>query len=514
MVEVAVIGAGAAGLVAARSLLRCGLRACVFESRSHLGGAWSAAAAAAAEATNQQNQHAPTTAHRKNAPPTARPQMWDHLQCNLSQYTCCFSDHPWPEHAPTFPSLANMHEYLDDYASKYVIHDNNCVLHHGCTVTSVDRSSSNSKSESSTSAGQQYTVKWVEEADRGGGDGGAGIQHTKDFDGVIVSTGFFSTPVWPAGLQELAQKHPSRILHSSQYRSPDDGFANQTVAVIGGSFSACEIASDLRRTAQRVVNVLGNRVPYVLPRYIPPPPGQNGGAGFLPLDYLFYRRGDGDVAPKVPETIVLDPDSCRQRHEYLQSLIGPRKRAQASIQGLEFPDKSVFETTPPMVAISDDYLDLVIDGKIQVAPGRMARASETDDVDPGATFDIELEDGTVLPGIDRIIACTGYRSHLDFLAPEILETLQYEESDSFAPLVMCHDTFHPKLPGLGFVGMYRGPYFGVMELQARLLAGLFSKQIDPTGRMMRAGLGRRWKPRSVFESTNRGHSFLTLTTLD
>lgn len=25
---------------------------------------------------------------------------------------------------------------------------------------------------------------------------------------------------------------------------------------------------------------------------------------------------------------------------------------------------------------------------------------------------------------------------------------------------------HPDLPGLGFVGIYRGPYFGVMEKQA------------------------------------------------
>ena len=39
MMEVAVIGAGAAGLVTARNLLRCGLRACVFESRLGPGGA-------------------------------------------------------------------------------------------------------------------------------------------------------------------------------------------------------------------------------------------------------------------------------------------------------------------------------------------------------------------------------------------------------------------------------------------------------------------------------------------
>mmetsp|Transcript_35952 Transcript_35952/g.53572 ORF Transcript_35952/g.53572 Transcript_35952/m.53572 type:complete len:111 (-) Transcript_35952:52-384(-) len=40
-----------------------------------------------------------------------------------------------------------------------------------------------------------------------------------------------------------------------------------------------------------------------------------------------------------------------------------------------------------------------------------------------------------------------------------------------------YDTFHPKLPGLGFVGIYKGPYFGPMELQARLMAGLMSGQV-------------------------------------
>jgi len=446
MVEVAVIGAGAAGLVTARNLLRCGLRACVFESRMFNGGAWSAAANAASHSSSS----------RRPEPP----QMWDNLTPNLSKYTCAFSDHPWPAHTPTFPTLANMNEYLNEYANEFVVNDENCVMHHGCTVTNVEQDNSND---------QQYIVEWVEETS------GAASSQSKTFDGVVVASGFFSTPIWPsepfqqqAASQSLSSSPtPSKLIHSSQYRSPEV-FANQTVAVIGGGFSACEIASDVRRHAKRVVNVLGNTVPYVLPRYI----SKSEKDGFLPIDYVLYQRGEKEEAPKV-ETVSLDPKECRSRHEFLRGLVGPRKRAQARIQGFDLPDSLTFDA-PPVLSISDDYLDLVIDGKIEVAKGRMKKA----DTKLGS-LEITLDDGTVLPGIDSIIACTGYRSNLDFLSPGIRETLQYDASDSFAPMTLCYDTFHPKLPGLGFVGMYRGTYFGVMELQAKLYSGLLSKHVDP-----------------------------------
>jgi hypothetical protein len=37
-----------------------------------------------------------------------------------------------------------------------------------------------------------------------------------------------------------------------------------------------------------------------------------------------------------------------------------------------------------------------------------------------------------------------------------------------------HCTHHPAVPGLGFVGFYRSPYWGVAEMQARFLAALWS----------------------------------------
>lgn len=475
MVEVAVIGAGVAGLLATRHLLRCGLRACLFESRLFTGGAWSAAAKAGAADD-------PTTT-RYDHHHTGRPQMWDHLTPNLSRHTCRFSDFPWPETTPTFPTLADMNQYLDDYAAQYVLHEEACTVRYGCTVTRVVRRHHHHHHHTGheTSDPRRYAVEWDD------ADGGS---RTQSFDGVVVATGFFSTPVGPDGLLDWVDPVPTavgprRVLHASQYRSPAE-FARQTVAVVGGSFSAHEIASDVRRHAQRVVNLAGQRVPYVIPRYVPSP------RGFLPVDGVLYQRGnrdDDDVAPRSPETIDMDADACQKQHAYLQSVIGKRKLSQLVSKG--FPSWSTLSMqSPPMVSISDDYLNLVIDGKIEVVTGRVKRAtlasicrdSDKATAPPATTnncLNIELEDGTVVTGFDSIIMCTGYRCQLDFLDPAILDTLQYDESNTFAPFVACYDAIHPQLPGLGLVGMYKGPYFGVMELQARLIAGFISGQIQP-----------------------------------
>jgi hypothetical protein len=482
MVEVAVIGAGAAGLTTARHLLRCGLSACLFESRLHVGGAWAGSV----------NVNKPSSCDSSAGyhPQVRRPQMWDNLTPNLSKYTCSFSDFPWPQGTPTFPSLADMNRYLEAYADKYVLNDDSCTVNYGCTVAQV----------SSTGGSDQarYKVEWV---DKGG------VLQSHDFDGVVVATGFFSSPVWPECLLEILEEESNEskdspaILHSSEYTSPA-GFATQTVAVIGGLSSAHEIAADVRRHAKRVVNVIGNQVPYVLPRCVPASDENLG--GFLPLDYVFYRRGDDAVAPKAPEQTKLDKSDCRRRHEYLRSLIGSRKLAQAASHGFPSLDPSSLEL-PPFISISDDYLDLVVDGKIEVFKGRLAGASAV----PSASntrrkFDLELEDGTVLKGFDRVISCTGYRTRLDFLSSDILKAIEYDESDQFAPFSLVYETVHPQLTDFGFVGMYKGAYFGVMELQARLVAGLISRQVGPlseqtiASELSKSRNIRRYRPRSQF----------------
>jgi hypothetical protein len=169
--------------------------------------------------------------------------------------------------------------------------------------------------------------------------------------------------------------------------------------------------------------------------------------------------------------LELSPKEISDRHVYLKHLLGTRKQSAFGI-----PDA----TKPPFVAISDDFLNLVQQGTIEVVHGSVTGVSPSSHAievllqakkndDDKATLTT-----TTLESIDRVIACTGYRPKLDFLDSSILETLDYDPTDPFCPLTLAYDALHPELPRLGFCGMYRASYFGVVELQARLLANLWS----------------------------------------
>ena len=126
------------------------------------------------------------------------------------------------------------------------------------------------------------------------------------------------------------------------------------------------------------------------------------------------------------------------------------------------------------MAISDEYLDMVREGKIDVVRGRLAGIG-----DDGALDVSDGERSTTLGDVGHVICCTGYLPRLhDFLSADILSTVDYNSSDCFSPKTLAWDTIHPSLPGLAFCGMYRGPYMGVMELQARLAAGVLGGSLD------------------------------------
>jgi dimethylaniline monooxygenase (N-oxide forming) len=149
MMEVAVIGAGASGLVASRYLLSHGIRPTILESSHHIGGAW-------------------------NSGDSSVGKMWNSLHTNLSKFTCSFSDHP---HDPPNSSSSNnnnkdfvshqeMHSYLESYSEAHV--DPSC-FRFGCHVTRVkprdmisSSSSSNGSSRSITTGVGGYHVEWIE----------------------------------------------------------------------------------------------------------------------------------------------------------------------------------------------------------------------------------------------------------------------------------------------------------------------------------------------------------------
>jgi Family of unknown function (DUF6314)/Flavin-binding monooxygenase-like len=513
MMEVAVIGAGASGLVASRHLLNNGIRPTILEASHRIGGAW-----------NNDNGKSDSVSTGK---------MWDSLHTNLSKYTCSFSDHPHPPSSSNnkdFVSHQEVQRYLESYSETFV--DPSC-FRFGCHVTHVklrDKSSSGSGSMvGSGSVGSRgYHVEWAEEDKN---DNTKQLFKSASFDAVVVATGFFASPAVSTFVKQEEEEDnddddderqqgkgknvnslASYITHSSKYKTPDDFKDYTQVAVCGASFSALEIAADLARnsppgTSGKVLHILPS-IPYVLSRFLPYQEDDEDDSSdeqhqkqyYMPLDCALYRRscdGSPNDALLPEKTSLNDKQACRLRHEELQKKYIDLRKQKAAI-GLPNIDDM---RQPPYVAISDDYLNLVLGGQIQVVTGqRLVRATLVDDPNNGdrdddatsstitdssssqARLRLELDSGTVLSSAQHLVDCTGFGNPQlhEFLDDSILTSLAYDQTDNYAPMVMCHDTLHPDLPGLGFVGMYRGPYFGIMELQARLLAALWSSSNEST----------------------------------
>jgi hypothetical protein len=95
---------------------------------------------------------------------------------------------------------------------------------------------------------------------------------------------------------------------------------------------------------------------------------------------------------------------------------------------------------------------------------------------PDWTLSLILNNGTTITTTpnDILVLCTGYRPCLDFFSKDILKQLSYTPDDLFCPVILHRSIFHPILPNLAFIGMYRGPFWAIIELQSRWVAATFS----------------------------------------
>lgn len=119
--------------------------------------------------------------------------------------------------------------------------------------------------------------------------------------------------------------------------------------------------------------------------------------------------------------------------------------------------------------MSDSYLDFVRSGLITTSHGKLASLT-------GNTATLGPSNEQVSE-IAAVILATGFdaSSSLSFFNPSILQTLSLSPTDIKNTVALAfHGTHHPAIPNLGFVGFYRSPYWGVMEMQARFLATLWS----------------------------------------
>lgn len=203
--RVAIIGAGAAGLVNARNFLKAGADVVIFEIGSMLGGLWA-----------YRNDSGRSSAYRS-------------LHINTTYEATHFDDYPFQTKPKMFPSHVDMAAYLNSFADD---HDLRSRTRFHAEVTGVEPVTE------TTDAGEA-ALRWRVRSKDG---------FDSVFDTVIVATGHLTEPKMPDSLGEFK----GELLHSHAYDQPQ-GFDGKRVLVIGTGNSALDIAGDLAVVAGRTV---------------------------------------------------------------------------------------------------------------------------------------------------------------------------------------------------------------------------------------------------------------------
>lgn len=216
--RIAVIGAGAAGLCAAKHLVTSGHDVTIFELGSHIGGLWV-----------YENDNGRSPAYRS-------------LHINSEAKVTGYRDFPLPKEAGLFPSHEAVRKYLEDYADSF---DLRRRIRFNARVTAVEPTGSAAATAADSPRAWRVLVA----------DGAH-----EDFDSVVVANGHQAEPMHPP----FARDFTGDYLHSVEYRKPDD-FSGKNVLVIGVGNSGLDIAADVC-TVSRATVISARSPVLIMPR--------------------------------------------------------------------------------------------------------------------------------------------------------------------------------------------------------------------------------------------------------
>ncbi|KAJ5717169.1 FAD-dependent pyridine nucleotide-disulfide oxidoreductase [Penicillium malachiteum] len=485
--KVAIIGAGPSGLVTAKTLLHNfphgTFSPIIFDARHEIGGLW------------------PCHSTGTQRTPDVSGKLDPYMPTNLSRFTVAFSDLSWESvfgssSVPIFPQARQVGLYLEAYRKRYIPETSIRLGHQVLkTVRTVGPGSETG-----------WEVSWVKSkfSDSGGikyeqGEFQDQVQ-VERFDLLVVASGYFARPYIPKipGLEKLA----GRVFHSSEIqkskgilRDDDHLLATGNVAIIGGSMSGAEAVSAIalhqssyqndedtdQDKVKSKVHHVHSRPFWTVPTYFPHETSKDQ-VSFLPLDLAMYDLSRRQPGPIDYSLGLVSEEKATKTNEYFASLLGPEYEKWGHVHDPAAREKTA--SWPPWVAIGNDYAEFVRSGAIQATMGR-AVSVDYDHQAELATININTASGqtTVLENIAAVVMATGYTPFdaLSFLPEDVLSTLEYGTEDPFLPLVLDKGgTIRSEVPDLGFVGLYRGPYWGVMEMQARFLGNEWARQDQGT----------------------------------
>lgn len=484
-------GAGPAGLATAKSLLRDhpagSFQPVIFEKRDHLGGLW------------------PLSKAEDNG--LVNPDMC----INQSRHTVSFSGFAWDAETPMFPKAWQVGQYLNDYAKMFEL---SSVLRTGCTVKKATRHMGLGH--------PQWKVDIITNN---------GTSESHSFDHLVIASGFFGRPHIPqlAGysgplthsvqfrdVEQLVNSESSlKDLNSANSSSTDaipDTFGHMSsdssdpvakvqkggaIVVVGGQMSGAEVAAAVATQLSSILHSPGTptmkhaeafnvhhiitRPFWIMPLHFPtvPEPGngkdKNSASTFLPVDLVMYNLAKRSPAPFADQSGIISLDGAVAINSFVRSYIGT---TQCELVDEKLAIEGDIESDAPWLVVSDNYSELVRCGAIKVQTGRVKQEEQFTAQGSGRSLTLVKDDvETKLDNVVAVIIANGFdaSSSLDFLDEDVLQILQHDPKCKPFPVILnCHSSTHHQIPDIGFVGFYRSPYWGVMEMQARFLGRLWA----------------------------------------
>ncbi|XP_075397002.1 flavin-containing monooxygenase 5-like [Tenrec ecaudatus] len=388
--RVVVIGAGVSGLGAIRSCLEEGLQPTCFEGSDDIGGLW----------------------RYEEKTEDGRPSIYKSATSNTSKEMTAYSDYPFPDHHPNYLHNSKIMEYLQMFAKHF---------HLRKYIRFLSKVRSVRKRSDFSSTGQWDVVVETE-----------GRQESYVFDGVMVCTGLYTTPVLPLQTFPGIKKFKGQYIHSWEYKSPEK-FQGKRIVVVGIGNSGADLAVELSHVTAQVF-LSTRRGAWIWNRI-----WDYG----MPMDTSLFTRSNSLFNKFCPAFLI---------NRWTENKLNARFNH--NIYGLQPQHRFLSH----QATMSDDLPNRIISGRVLMKPN-VKEFTET-----SAVFEDDTEED-----IDVIIFATGYTFSFPFLENNstILDSQRSMFKYVFPP--------HLEKPTLAFIGILQpvGATIPTSELQSRWAARVF-----------------------------------------
>jgi cation diffusion facilitator CzcD-associated flavoprotein CzcO len=209
--KVCVIGAGASGITAVKTLSEKGIEVIAYEKGSKIGGLW-----------RYDNDNGMSSIYKS-------------LHINTSKQMMAYSDYAMPDDYPDYPHHSLIYQYFEDYVNHFNIREK---IHCNTQVLQVTKRTDN-----------LYEVT----TDKFG---------TEIFSAVLVCSGHHWSPKYAT----FPGHYSGKSLHAHAYKSME-GFEGKNILIVGIGNSAVDIACELSNVAAPV-SISTRSGAYIVPKYM------------------------------------------------------------------------------------------------------------------------------------------------------------------------------------------------------------------------------------------------------